>query len=64
MTGYYWTSTSPVEGFQFYGVFYTSFQYPGTGISTYLYSTNDFGQAAGTYQNANGYDFGFVAAPQ
>jgi len=64
MTGYYWTSTSPVEGFQFYNVFYTSFQYPGTGVSTYLCSTNDFGQAAGTYINANGYDFGFVAVPQ
>ena len=37
MTGYYWTSTSPVEGFQIYSIQDTSFQYPGTGISTYLY---------------------------
>lgn len=64
MTGYYWTSTSPVEGFQIYSIQDTSFQYPGTGISTYLYSTNDFGQAAGTYIPPSDITGGFVAIPQ
>jgi hypothetical protein len=63
MTGYYWTSVSPVEGFQFYRVFYTSFQYPGIGISTYLYSANDFGQASAPTTIAATPN-GFVAVPQ
>ncbi len=64
MTGYYWTSTPSVEGFQIYSVFYESFQYPGAGTWTDLFSGNDFGQAAGTYVPSSDIPGGFVAVPQ